>query len=158
VPRAYARIVARGGLAALPTAPEFNPTFAAPLPIAVDYSLPSYQQMIGMMAGHGLGTDSTQAKQFVQAQAIKDATMAYVIGQHHEKHRPFLHINGTYHSDYFEGIVWYLRQSHRKLKIVVLSTQETGLNLSAWKPASKHTTRPVADFILLVPEDMTKTY
>jgi uncharacterized iron-regulated protein len=158
VPRTYPRLVARNGLMALPDAPDFNPEHAAPLPIVVDYSLPSYQQMLEMMAGHGMGTDSLQARQFVQAQAIKDATMAHVIGQNHARHRPLLHVNGTYHSDYFEGIVWYLRRNHPNLKVVVLSTQETTPNLSDWKPASKTTTRRLADYILLVPEDMTKTY
>ena len=52
-----------------------------------------------------------------KAQAIKDATMAHFILENWEKGKTFIHYNGSYHSDNFEGIVWYLKQENPNLYI-----------------------------------------
>ncbi len=88
-----------------------------------------------------------------KAQAIKDATMAYYILQNWKKGKVFIHYNGSYHSDHFEGIVWYLRQSKPDLRILTISSVEQDDPDTLAKE-----NLDLADFILVIPSSMTKTY
>ena len=165
VPRRYARLVSRQGLAALDTVSTAAKQQMAPLPLTVDLTLPGYKAMMDMMGGgpafgttqaatanpHGTNADMTA--NFARAQAIKDATMAYFILQNLKPGQTLLHFNGDYHSKNFEGIVWYLRQQRPNLKIVTLSSVEIS---DLDHPATEN--RNLADFILAIPMDMTKTY
>jgi len=165
VPRPYARLVSRQGLAALDTLSGNAKRQIAPLPLTVDLTLPGYKAMMDMMSGtphsgtasqasanpHGANPDMTA--NFARAQAIKDATMAYFILQNLKPGQTMLHVNGDYHSKNFEGIVWYLRQQRPDLKIVTLSSVEIS---DLDHPATEN--RNLADFVLAIPTDMTKTY
>ena len=165
VPRRYARLVSRQGLAALDTVSAVAKSQMAPLPLTVDLTLPGYKAMMAMMSepGHGIAgspahstpatTTELPAANFARAQAIKDATMAYFILQNLKPGQTFLHLNGDYHSKNFEGIVWYLRQQRPDLKILTLSSVEMP---DTDKPDREN--RNLADFVLAIPEDMTKTY
>ncbi|GAB2958430.1 ChaN family lipoprotein [Hymenobacter coalescens] len=151
VPRRYAQQVARGGLAALEALPAAEKAWVAPLPITVDYELPGYQnmrRMFGSDVAHAAGVQN-----IIQAQALKDATMAYFIRQNRQPGQLLLHVNGSYHSDNHDGIVWYLRQSEPQLRIRTISTvtqEQLG------KLDKEHVQK--ADYVLVVPADMTKTY
>lgn len=164
VPRRYASLVARKGLAALDTLSADAKHQMAPLPLTVDLTLPGYKAMLDMMGGDsghgtkqtattGTGSNTDAAANFARAQAIKDATMAYFILQNLKPGQTLLHFNGDYHSKNFEGIVWYLRQQNPQLKIVTLSSVELP---DPDKPATEN--RNLADFVLAIPADMTKTY
>ncbi|WP_020600982.1 ChaN family lipoprotein [Spirosoma panaciterrae] len=165
VPRVYARLVSRQGLSALDTLSADAKHQLAPLPLTVDLTLPGYKAMIDMMgnASHSSVTNpqsttsskapSDMAANFARAQAIKDATMAYFILQNRKAGQTFLHFNGDYHSKNFEGIVWYLRQQQPDLKILTISSVEL---LDIEKPGSEN--RDLADFLITIPVDMTKTY
>jgi uncharacterized iron-regulated protein len=164
VPRQYARLVSRQGLAALDTVSAAGKRQMAPLPLTVDLTLPGYKGMMDMMNGDsahgGAGKQTTSshgppdmAANFARAQAIKDATMAHFILQSLKPGQTLLHFNGDYHSKNFEGIVWYLRQQKPDLKILTLSSVEIP---DADKPAADN--RNLADFVLAIPDDMTKTY
>ena len=86
-----------------------------------------------------------------RSQAVKDATMAHFIIQN--KTFPFLHVNGSYHSQNFEGIVWYIKQSDSKIKMVTLQVvEQKDIN------QMEETNKGLADFIICVPTDITKTY
>jgi len=146
IPRKYASAVARGGFAVLDTLPTAEKSLMAPLPISYDPDLPGYKNMLTMMGDHA-------NENFPKAQAIKDATMAHFILQHFVPGRLFLHFNGAYHSDNYEGILWYLRRSRPGLRYMTISTV-TQANVSRLQP--EH--RGKADFILCVDEDMTTTY
>lgn len=150
VPRKYASMVFRKGFEALDTLPDTEKAFMAPLPIAYDATLPSYVKMIEMMGDMGHGSSS---ENFPKAQAIKDATMAWFIYSNLEPSKPFIHYNGAYHSDNYEGIIWYLHRLAPDLKIVTISTVETDQPISL--PGEK---KNVADFIIAVPTTMTKTH
>lgn len=147
VPRRYASMVSRAGFVVLDTLPALQKEWMAPLPILYDSTLPGYKNMLTMMAGHGANDN------LPKAQALKDATMAHAILQHHKSGSLFIHYNGAYHSDNFEGIVWYLRQHAPHLKIVTISTvsQEALRQL-------KQENRDKANFIIAVDSDMTTTY
>ncbi|TXB62703.1 ChaN family lipoprotein [Phaeodactylibacter luteus] len=149
IPRRYASLVFKGGFEALEgLAPEAQ-QYIAPSPVPYDPNLPGYVKMVEMMGGHGSGSAN-----FPKAQAIKDATMAYFISQHLPEKGVFLHFNGSYHSDHYEGIVWYLKEAYApKAKVLTITTLETD-DLSAIPEGEQGK----ADFYLLVPSSMTKTY
>lgn len=146
VPRRYASAVAKGGFEALDTVPAAQKNWIAPLPILYDAELPGYKNMLEMMGGHG-------GSNFPKAQAIKDATMAYSILQHYRTGQLFIHYNGSYHSDNYEGIGWYLRQQNPALRQVTITTVSQQ-DVSKLLPENKG----LADFIICVDEDMTATY
>jgi len=147
IPRRYASMVFKqGGFDALDGLPKDELDWIAPLPIPFDPTLSQYEAMQSMMEGH-------DGIPFVQAQAIKDATMAHFILANYEDGSDFLHYNGTYHSDYFQGILWYLRQSQPNLQYVTISTVEQD---DIYTLDAEH--KGKADFIICIDADMTKTY
>ena len=100
-----------------------------------------------------MGMSGHMGENFPKAQAIKDATMAHFILKNYQAGQLFLHLNGSYHSDNYEGILWYLQQQKPHLKVVTLS--------SVYQPTIRELlpdNKGKADFILAVPESMTKTY
>ena len=151
VPRRYAGMVSRGGLAALDALSEAALGYCAPLPLEVDYDLPGYREMKEMMQGHGSMPGSPDY--FVAAQALKDATMAHFIAVNLNSEGRLLHFNGSYHSNRGEGILHYLRKLKPGIRICAIATVEQSVLDSL---DSEH--RDLADFILVIPVDMTKTY
>jgi uncharacterized iron-regulated protein len=149
IPRRYAAIVARDGFEGLDQLSEEAKTHIAPLPIPYDPELNCYRQMLTM---GGMG-DSHASDNLPRAQAIKDATMAYFILQQWSRGKIFLHFNGAYHSDRYEGIYWYLREYDPEVKILTISTVEQD-NLEKLDDVSMG----LADFIICVDSLMTKTY
>ncbi|HRD54361.1 MAG TPA: ChaN family lipoprotein, partial [Flavobacteriales bacterium] len=115
VPRRYARAVSKGGFQALDTVPESERAWIAPLPIAYDPQLPGYVKMLTLMGDHS-------SPEMAMAQALKDATMAHFIAKHAFKGTRFLHFNGSFHSDFHEGIGWYLDRARPDLKRVTIAT------------------------------------
>lgn len=149
VPRRYANLVYREGFEGLdslsPAAKEFLP----PLPVSYDPELPGYKSMLEMSRmGHGKVNENLP-----KAQAIKDATMGYFILKNWSNGKQFLHFNGAYHSDNAEGILWYIRQQEPGLKISTISTvlQESTDSLEQASVGK-------ADFTIVVPQSMTRTY
>jgi uncharacterized iron-regulated protein len=152
-PRRYAQQVARGSLTALDALPANEKSYLTPLPLKVDFELPGYKKMAAMFgdaAAHGGGGGRT----IIQAQALKDATMAYTIRRSLGPGQTLLHLNGAYHSDNHDGIVAYLRTNGKQpLRVQTLSVV-TQSQLQQLDPANTN----VADYLIVVPEDMTKTY
>lgn len=146
VPRRYASVVYMNGFEGLDELEPEAKTYFAPLPIEFDASLPGYVKMTEMAGGHG-------GENLPKAQAIKDATMAYSIAEFAEEGKMFIHYNGTYHSDNFEGILWYLNKYKPGLKIVTIaSLEQTDIDSLNEENLNK------GNYILVVPEDMTKTH
>ena len=147
IPRRFASLVYKKGFGALDSLPDYEKAFIAPLPIRYDPELPGYKNMLTMMSDHA-------NENFPKAQAIKDATMAHFIYEHFKEHQnKFIHFNGAYHSNNYEGIFWYLKQMNENLKIGTITTvsQENVHELATEN-------KGLADFILVVDEDMTTTY
>ena len=145
VPRRYAAAVNGGGFEILDKFSDEAKRYMAPLPIEYDPNVACYKSMQEMMGKHGAN--------IAKAQALKDATMAHFIMQNWEQGKTFLHFNGAYHSDNYEGIVWYLKKANPELKIVTITTvEQENLDSVATESLKK------ADFILVANEDVTKTY
>ena len=151
-PRPFAQAVARGSLKALDKLPAADRTLLAPLPLKVDYELPGYKNMAAMFGGTG-SAHGGGAQNIIQAQALKDATMAHFIRTSRQEGQTLLHFNGSYHSDNHDGIVAYLRQYAPQLRVRTLSvvTQEQLQQLDKEQVN-------VADFVIVVPVDASKTY
>lgn len=153
VTRKYASLVARRGLAALDSLPADEKARIAPLPLTVDYELSSYQEMAEMLSGgHGQGM---KPENFVAAQALKDATMAYFLlaARSNAANEVLVHFNGSFHSDFRQGMVWYLLRQKPDLRILTITVVEQD-SLEKLAADSKN----AADFIIIVPTSMTKTY
>lgn len=145
VPRRYASMVSSKGFEYLikNTSAEAK-KWMAPLPIPYDSNLKCYKDMLSM------GDASHGGPNLPKAQALKDATMAYhiieAVGKKHPKQ--LLHFNGAYHSNYNEGICWYIKTGYKRsdLKIVTISTsQQPDINIL---DSAAHKT---ADYIICVP-------
>lgn len=146
VPRRYASLVFKKDLVALDSLSAQEKSWIAPLPIEFDINLPGYKNMMGMQGGHA-------GDKMPKAQAIKDATMAYFIHKNRKENSTFVHYNGTYHSDNYEGINWYLKKLDAEIKIITIATVE---QKDITKLEDEHYNK--ADFILVIDEDVTKTY
>lgn len=144
VPRRYASMVHREGLDKLEELPDHSQIYIAPLPIRVDMTVGCYEKMLEMGNGNEL---------FPHAQMIKDATMAYFILNNWTEGDLFLHYNGAFHSDNKEGIIYYIRLKKPEVKVSVISTVEQD-NID--KLSRDHYGK--ADYIIVVPSRMTKTY
>ena len=146
IPRRYARQVNKQGLESLDALTDEEKAWIAPLPITYDPNLPGYVKMMEMMGDHA-------TENMPKAQAVKDATMAYFIVKNLKLNAVFIHYNGTYHSDNFDGINWYLKREKPGVKIITISTVSQK-DISELEKENMNK----ADFILVVDEDMTKTY
>lgn len=146
IPRIYASRVAKGGFEVLDTLPENQKMWIAPLPVLYDAELPGYKNMLKMMGEHA-------TENLPKAQAIKDATMSYFILKNYKEGSLFVHYNGSYHSDNYEGILWYLKKANPGLKYGTIgAVSQKSVNKLDAEYKGK------ADFIICVDEDMTTTY
>ncbi len=148
IPRRYANLVFREGLEGLTTLDAQSKNYIAPQPIKVDLELPGYKSMMESMGGHMAGAS---VENLAKSQASKDATMAWFINKNLNNH--FIHYNGSYHSNNFDGIFWHLKNYNSSITIgsinVVEQENVNDLEEQYLKSAS---------FIIVVPSDMTKTY
>ncbi|MDO6855072.1 ChaN family lipoprotein [Cellulophaga lytica] len=146
IPRRYANLVYKKGFKSLDTLSAQEKEWIAPLPITFDSELPTYKNILKMMGDHG-------TPELVMAQAIKDATMAHFILKNYKANTTFIHYNGAYHSNNYEGILWYLKNENNTLNYATISTvnQEDLTKLK-----EKHLN--IADYIICVDADMTTTY
>jgi uncharacterized iron-regulated protein len=151
IPRRYASLVNKKGFEGLDSLTADAKKYIAPLPVKYDPELKGYKAMLEMNEGMQGGSHATE--NLPKAQAIKDATMANSILKYWKPGTILLHYNGSYHSDNYEGIIWYLRQEKPELKILTISTVEQDTI-----DALKDEYLKLADYIFCVPSDMTKTY
>jgi uncharacterized iron-regulated protein len=142
IPKRYANLVARQGIRSLESLSDEAKHSIAPLPIEVDLATPGYREMMTMSRKHGMYENP---ENFVAAQAVKDATMAYFILKNFSERRLFLHYNGDYHSREYGGIYWYIKKARPDLQVVVLATVESEtLNY-------QDEYEGLGDYILLIP-------
>lgn len=146
IPRRYASAVYGGGLEVLDELSAEAKEWMMPLPVEVDTDLPGYQNMLEMAQGHG-------GMNIVYAQAVKDATMAYFLLSNLEENNRILHLNGSYHSNNYEGIVWYVKDQRPELRVMTINTitSDDVQNVEMDQLQA-------ADLTIVVPSTMTNTY
>ena len=147
IPRRYAAMIHKnGGFAALDSLSAKEKSWIAPLPFPFDPEIPSYKAMMNMFGGHG-------HPDIIKAQASKDATMAYFILKNLQQNHIFIHYNGAYHSNNYEGILWYMKQQKSQIKYSTIST----VNQKDIHKLNKEF-KGLADYIIVVDKNMTTTY
>ncbi|MDH4233274.1 MAG: ChaN family lipoprotein [Nitrospirota bacterium] len=146
VPRRYASLAARKGLKALTGLPDESKRWIVPLPIRVDLKSPTYRDLLDLSAAHGI-----KAKNFLAAQAIKDATMSHFILKNLTPGGLFIHFHGEYHTRKYGGICWYLRKASKDLRAATITAVEAK-TLEFIDDYSG-----LADYTLVIPHTMTKT-
>lgn len=149
IPRRYASAVASGGFEALEKVSAEGLKYIAPLPIEYDPELKCYKDMLSMSGG----PEGHSSPNLPKAQAIKDATMANSILRYWHKGDLVIHYNGSYHSERHQGILWYLNKYNHDIKSVTISTVLQD-DISKLNDESMG----LADFIIVVPSSMTRTY
>ncbi|MBE0679843.1 MAG: ChaN family lipoprotein [Bacteroidales bacterium] len=151
IPRRYASMVSRSGLEVLDSLTAAAKTLIAPLPISYDPELKCYKDMMSM---HGMPAAGGKPNENLpKAQAIKDATMAHFIVTNMEQGQIFIHFNGAYHSENYLGIIHYLKLFRPGIRVATITTilQDEIDSLEADNTG-------VADFIIVTPGTMTRTY
>jgi len=145
IQRKYASLLFKKGRNALYSLSPIVKSQMVAINFPLDTTLSQYQE-IQKMGGH-MGLN------MVEAQAIKDATMAKFILEAMKKETFILHFNGAFHSDFKQGILWYIWKEKPDTKIMTISTV-TQENI--YKFEKEHLGK--ADFIICVPESMTRTH
>jgi len=151
IPRRYANKVFKSGFESLDSLTPPEKAWLAPLPILYDPSLSSYVEMKKME--HMKFMPKKMKENLPKAQAVKDATMAHFILKNHKKGNIFIHYNGSYHSNNYQGIVWYIKQADPTIKVLTIDV-ETQDSLKSLDQENKKK----ADFIIVVPSDFPRSY
>lgn len=148
IPRRFANLIYKGDFSSLDTLNNEEKSWVAPLPIVYYDTLPQYKAILEMMGDHGTPS-------LVKAQAIKDATMAYFALQvlNNENVDQVFHLNGAFHSNYYEGIYWYIKHYSPETSISTLTTVEQE-NVHKLLEENKGK----ADFIIVVDKDFPTSY
>lgn len=148
VPRRYASYVKDHGLEALENLSAEARSLMAPLPVDFEASEET-EAMFGFMKMMG-GSDGGKSY-FAEAQALKDATMAWSVSKNIG--RRFIHYNGNYHSDFHGGIIPYFHgYCPGKSVMTVCCVRQEDIGTLGDENLGR------ADFIVCVPVDMTMSY
>lgn len=148
IPRRYANIVYQKGFEGLDELDSEAKKYIADTPIVYDPEVECYKSMLDMGGDIGGHANPNLPK----AQAVKDATMAQSILRNWEKGQLFIHYEGAYHSDNYQGIMWYLLKKNPDLKIVTISCK-----LQDEVDELDRDNLNVANYVIAVPKTMTKT-
>ena len=146
IPRRYANSVYYNGIEILEQLPGESISYIAPLPIQIDTTLSSYKEIQSMSGDHN-------GAFMMEAQAIKDATMAHFILENTKKSTVFFHFNGAYHTNKYEGILSFLVPKIDRNKILTISTVSQS-NVKELELKNFD----LADFVICVDQDMTLTH
>jgi len=153
IPRRYASVVSSGGFEALKNIPAEELKYIAPIPIEYDPELACYKDMLSMGGSIGGPMMGKVSDNLPKAQAMKDATMAKSISDNWTKGKIVIHFNGSYHSDRHMGILWYLNRYNPSIRAVTISAV---LQDDISKISDEN--KGLADFVIVIPTSMTRTY
>jgi uncharacterized iron-regulated protein len=146
IPRRYAHAVHYNGLDVLDKLPEHvKQLFLPNLPVLIDTTLSSYAE-IKQMSMHG-------GKFMLEAQAVKDATMAHFMIKYWQTGKVFLHLNGAFHTNKYEGIISFLPKEWLRKDMLVIS-MVTQKDIEKLEDENKG----LGDFIFCFEEDYAKSH
>ena len=151
IPRRYASMVSKKGLEVLDSLSAQAREYIAPLPVYYDPEVKCYKDMLDMNGIQGMGGKPNE--NMPKAQAIKDATMAHFILKNLEPGKLFIHYNGSYHSDNYLGIIYYLKLYRPDIRVATITTVLQD-DIESLLPENSG----VADFIVVIPANMTRTF
>jgi uncharacterized iron-regulated protein len=147
IPRRYASMIYKHGM---DTFSMLSPEAKAMIgPLEKYYDASVYEDMKANMGGHVPPTmDNIQL-----SQASKDATMAKFSVESFNEGNLLLHLDGSYHSNNHRGIVWWVNKIKPGLNIKTITT----LTMSEWEAMTKEEKKSIANYIIVVADNMTQT-
>ena len=150
IPRRYASLISKKGISALK---ELSPGALAligpDLETYFDPTVKAYAEMANNMGGHV----PPNMLNIQTAQAAKDATMAHFSLKNFKKGDLLLHIEGSYHSNYKQGIIWWVQKIKPGLTLKSITT----VTASEWSTLTKEEKETIANYIIVVADNMTQT-
>ena len=150
IPRRYASMINKKGIEGLKElTPEAQAMIGPDLEKYFDPTVKAYAEMADMMGGH-----VPQNMLNIQtAQAAKDATMAHFSLKNFSKGDLLFHFEGSYHSNYNQGIIWWINKIQPGLDIKSITT----VTESEWLELTEDQKATIADYIIVVADNMTQT-
>ncbi len=150
IPRRYASMINKKGIDALKElSPEALAMIGPDLEKYFDPTVKAYAEMADMMGGH-----VPPNMLYIQtSQASKDATMAHFSLQNYKPGDLMFHFEGSYHSNYEQGIIWWINKIQPGLDIKSITT----VTQSEWEEMTEEDIETIANYVIVVADSMTKT-
>jgi len=150
IPRRYASMINKMGIDALKElSPDALAMIGPDLEKYFDPTVKAYAEMADMMGGHV----PPNMLNIQTAQASKDATMAHFSLQNYNSGDFLFHFEGSYHSNYEQGIIWWINKIQPGLKIKSITT----VTRSEWEEMTEEEKATIANYIIVVADNMTQT-
>jgi uncharacterized iron-regulated protein len=150
IPRRYASMINKMGISALKNlSPEALALIGPDLDKYFDPTAKAYAEMANNMGGHV----PPNMINIQTAQASKDATMAYFSLKNFHQGDFLFHFEGSYHSNYQQGIIWWINKIQPGLKIKSITT----VMQSEWNEMTDNEKTTIANYIIVVADNMTQT-
>lgn len=147
IPRRYASMINKKGIEVLK---ELSPEAHAMIgPVEKYFDAEVYADMADMMGAHV----PANMLNIQTAQASKDATMAYFSVKNFNPGDFFFHLDGSYHSNYNRGIIWWVNKIRPGLNIKSVTT----VKKSEWEEMSDEKKATIANYTIVVADNMTQT-
>ncbi|PNW29873.1 ChaN family lipoprotein [Formosa algae] len=150
IPRRYASMINKKGVEALDNlSPEALELIGPDLKTFFDPTVKAYAEMAKNMGGHV----PPNMLNIQMAQASKDATMAHFALKNFSEGELLLHFQGSYHSNYSQGIIWWINKIQPGLHIKSITT----VLQSEWEKMTTEEKATIANYIIVVANTMTST-
>ena len=150
IPRRYASMINKKGINALEElSPEALALIGPDLELYFDPTVKAYAEMAANMGGHV----PPNMLNMQMAQAAKDATMAHFSLENFNSGNLLLHFEGSYHSNYEQGIIWWINKIQPGLNLKSITT----VLQSEWNEMTADQKASIANYIMVVVDNMTQT-
>ncbi len=150
IPRRYASMLNKKGMDALKElSPEALAMIGPDLEKYFDPTVKAYAEMADMMGGH----EPPNMLNIQIAQASKDATMAHFSLKNFNSGDFMFHFEGSYHSNYNQGIIWWINKIQPGLTIKSVST----VMQSEWDEMTDVEKATISNYTFVVADSMTHT-
>ncbi len=150
IPRRYASMINKNGIEVLKELdPEALEMIGPDLEKYFDPTVKAYAEMEEKMGEHV----PPNMLNIQTAQASKDATMAHFSLKYFNPGDFLFHFEGSYHSNFDQGIIWWINKIQPGLNIMSVTT----LKQSEWDEMTVEDKNTIADYIIVVADSMTET-
>jgi uncharacterized iron-regulated protein len=150
IPRRYASMINKKGINALEElSTEALALIGPDLEKYFDPTVKAYAEMADNMGGHV----PPNMLNIQTAQAAKDATMAHFSVKNFTAGNLLFHFEGSYHSNYEQGIIWWIH----KIKPGLTLKSVTTVTQSEWDEMTSEKKTTIANYIIVVADTMTQT-
>ena len=149
IPRRYASLINKKGFEGLDELSAEAKSYIGPdLVKLYDPEVACYKNMMKMSMMPGMTNDN-----FPKSQAAKDATMAHFSIINHNEGDLLLHFEGSYHSNYNQGIIWWVNKIKPGYNIKSIAT----VYQSEWDEMTDEEKATIANYTIVVADGMTQT-